>query len=52
MTRIELMENSNIWQNIMEVAVQTSNFASSGHFSALLRPELRFPYGMYPVLLK
>ena len=51
MTRIELMQNSNIWQNIVEVAVQTSNFALSVHSSAHLRPELRFPYGMHPVLL-
>lgn len=51
MIRIELIENSNIWQNIVEVAVQTSNLEPSGHSYAYTRLELRFPYGAYPVLL-
>lgn len=52
MTRMEAIQNSIIWQNIGEVAVQTSILALSGHLSAHLRPELRFPDGIAPASLK
>ncbi len=41
MIRKEAMKDSNIWQNIGEVAVQTSNLTLSVHSYALLRLILR-----------
>ncbi len=46
MIRKEAMKDSNIWQNIGEVAVQTSNLTLSVHSYALLRLILRFPAGV------
>ena len=45
MFRKEAMKDSSIWQNIGEVAVQTSNFELSVHLYALLRIKACFPFG-------
>ncbi len=47
MIRKETMKDSMVWQNIGEVAVQTSNLALSVHSYTLLRPDMRFPAGVF-----
>ena len=48
MIRNEAMKDSSIWQNIGEVAVQTSIYCLPVHSYAHLRLKLRFPAGVCP----
>ncbi len=50
MFRSEAMRDSNIWRNIGEVAVQTSNMALSVHSYAYSRLDMRFPAGVLSAL--